>query len=289
MKNNRFTKNFLAAVTVAGLIISATAAHADLIYTWTGAVDGDWENAANWDANGIPVDTDPGNADQLDQRTTDNDIIIQGTAPTLNIPTFSGGDAFNNNNANTPQIQMQSGTMSVDVDTWRGQGVVHNPNSLWSSSVGTSGGNGSAVLYYNVISGPDGRGYNRDPDGPMKWTIYADGTLNISSPRDTFTMSFNSSRTVDFHLPGGTLHFVDSALNLGGYEDNFFDLTAPGASVTVNFGGDFDDLAAVNTAIADEIHFISSTEQELEAVDNEDGTFTVSVPVPPAGTVIMFE
>ncbi len=94
-------------------------------------------------------------------------------------------------------------------------------------------------------------------------------------------MANNATRTIGFNLPGGTVNFVDSALNLGGHSGNFFDFAALGASVTAEFGGSFPDLAAINTAIGNDIHFISSTSLGLEAVDNQDGTFTVSaIPEP---------
>ena len=272
MKRKTHTKKLLAAVSVAGLILSSTTAHAEAIYTWLGTVDDDWENADNWDDNGIPVDTFP-DTPALDLRTAEGNIIIQGAAPTDNIPTFSGGNAFSNTNESTPQIQMRLGTMTVNVETWRGRGLVHR--GPWSSSVGSAGGNGLAVLNYNVIQGTS-QGLNRDNNSLMDWTVHANGTLNISTSASTLQMAYSSSRTIGFNLPGGTLNFVDSALELEGYVGNFFDFTAPGASVTANFGGDFPDLNSVNTAISDDIHFISSTSLDLVAVDNGDDTFTVT-------------
>ena len=272
MNNNNYRKRLLAAASVAGLILSSTLTHAN-VYTWTGdAGDGDWNNADNWDENGIPVDRAP-DTPALDLITTEDNIIIQGTAPTDNIPTFSGGNAFNNTTESTPQIQMQLGTMSVDVETWRGQGLVHRGS--WSSSVGSPGGDESAVLNYNIIQAA-GRGLNRDNESLMDWTVHANGTLNISSVDSTLQMAFSDRRTISFNLPGGTLNFVDSALELEGYTGNFFDLSAPGASVTANFGGDFPDLASVHSAISDDIHFISTTSLDLMAVDNGDDTFTVT-------------
>ena len=268
----------LPALAAATLIGSANAT----TYTWTGAAaDGDWTNAANWDVEGIPVDTFPGST-ALDLQTANDSIIISGTAPTLNIPQFSGGNAFNNTNESTPQIAMLLGTMTVDVGTWGGQGQVHN--GFRTSSVGDGDtGTGLAVLNYNVIQGA-GSGLNRDDNSLMAWTINADGTLNIDYTQgSTLRMANSSTRTIGFNLPGGTIN-IANALDLDGYAGNFFDFTAAGASLTADFGGDFADLTAVNAAIG--THFISTTAQTLGAADNLDDTFTVSI-IPEPGSLAL--
>ena len=262
----------LTFAAIAGLasIVTTNAA----VYTWTGALDGDWDKAANWDANGVPVDMDEG-VSGLDQKNPDDQIIISGTAPTVNVPTFSGGNAFGGGTSNTPEVDVLLGTLTVSVNTWGGQGLVHRGGN-WNSSVGDGDtGNGIAELNYNLVGGT-GNGLNRDDNEVMAWTVNADGILNIDNQGATLKMAYSSTRTVGFNLPGGTLNFV-KALDLGGHAGNFFDLTTAGASVTAAFGGSFADLPAVNTAIGNKIHFISSTAQPLTAVDNEDGSFTVSV------------
>lgn len=265
---------------LATLGLCAGTAHA-AVYTWTGAVDNDWTNAANWDANGVPVDTDI-TTSALDQQTQNDNIIISGSvAPSVNIPQFAGGNAFDRSKENTPEIQLLGGTMTVSAGTWNNQGQVHNGS--WSSSVGDGdSGNGLAVLNYSIIQGA-GSGLNRDDNSLMAWTVNADGTLNIDyTAGSTLRFAYSSTRTIGFNLPGGTVNIAD-ALDLDGHAGNFFDLTAAGASVTANFGGDFADLTAVNAAIG--THFISTTTQPLGAADNTDGTFTVSV-IPEPGTMM---
>ena len=259
---------------LAGLALVATSTQA-AVYTWTGAAaDGDWTNTANWDANGVPVDTDAG-VSGLDQQNPSDNIIISGTAPTLNVPLFSGGAAFGGGTSNTPEVEVRLGTLTVSVNTWGGQGLVHRGGN-WNSSVGDGDtGNGLAVLNYNVVQSA-GNGLNRDDNNVMTWTVNADGTLNIDTLGTTLKMAYSSTRTVGFNLPGGTVNFT-KALDLGGHAGNFFDLTAVGAAVTAAFGGSFTDLSAVNTAIGSNIHFISSNAQPLAAVDNGDGSFTVTV------------
>lgn len=247
-----------------------------LTYTWTGgAADGDWTNSANWDANGVPVDTDL-TTPELDQKTADDNIIINGgAAPSVNVPEFSGGNAFDGNEK-TPEIQVLLGTMTVDAGTWSGQG--QSKTGFWSSSVGDGDtGNGLAVLNYNVIQSAN-NGLNRDNTDVMEWNVNADGTLNMAYTRNaTLKMASDSSKTIGFNIAGTVV--IDNALDLDGYSGNFFDLTVDGASVTADFGADFPDLTAVNTAITGGIHFISTTSQAVQAVDNTDGTFTVSAAV----------
>lgn len=136
-------------------------------YTWTGlASDGDWNNSGNWDVNGVPVDTDGGVAG-LDQQNPSDNIIISGSAPTVNVPLFSGGNAFGGGTSNTPEIQMLLGTMTVSVNTWGGQGLIHR-GGAWSSSVGDGDtGNGLAVLNYNIVQSA-GSGLNRDDNNHTK-------------------------------------------------------------------------------------------------------------------------
>jgi len=249
-------------------------------YTWTGAVDGDWTNAGNWDGNGVPVDTVAGG--NLDQINSTDRIIISATAPTTNIPTFSGGDAFSGATSNTPQVDVLGGTFTVSQAVWNNQGLVHRTGN-WSSSVGDGNlGNGFAVYNYNML----GNQMNRDDNNDMTWNILADGTLNITNPGSVLDFAYSSTRCVDFHLSGGSLIF-SKAIQLDGYADNFFDFTAIGSSVTAKFGGSFADITAVNTAIGTTIHFISTNGQTLQAEDNLDGTFTVTAIPEPSSLLLV--
>ncbi len=246
-------------------------------YTWLGtAGDGNWLNAANWDANGVPVDRDLGTATLEQTNSLDNIIIGGSAAPTANIPTFDGGDFTFRTTLNAPEIQLLNGTFTVSQETIGG-GIVHvNP---WSSSVGDGDtGNGSAILNYTINSAG---AYNRDPDGQLEWIINADGTLNFNSSDPVLDMAANSNRTVRFIVNGGIVNF-NSALQLEGFVGNYFDLTVGTAAVTADFGGDYADLASVLAAIGGNApatgdQFISSTDLTLGAVDNGNGTYTVLV------------
>jgi hypothetical protein len=267
-------KRNLLLLAIVGLAIAcsdfaARSANA-AIYTWLGTSDSDWTNTANWDANGVPVDTVAGG--NLDQINSTDRIIINGPAPTVNVPTFSGGNAFSGATSNTPQVDLLGGAFTVSQAVWNNQGLVHRTGD-WNSSVGDGNlGNGLAVYNFNML----GNQMSRDDNNDMTWTVEADGTLNITNPGSTLDFAYSSTRCVDFHLNGGSVTF-SKAIGLDGYADNYFDFTAPGASVTADFGGSFTDIGAVDTAIGNNIHFISTNSQTIGSQDNGDGTFTVSV------------
>jgi len=178
-------------------------------YTWTGSVGGDWNNVNNWDSNGVPVDTVVGG--NLDLRNSTDRIVFDGAegnepVPTSNIPVFSGGDAFNGNNSNTPEIDLLFGSLSLTVAVWNGQGLIQRPT--WDSSVGDGiTNNGSATLTYNM----QGNQINRDDDHVMAWTVNEDGELTITNPGATLDFSYNANRTVSFTV-GGTLTFTNGIL-----------------------------------------------------------------------------
>lgn len=70
------------------------------IYTWTGINDGDWNNTANWDTNGVPVDTDASTGLTFDDPAS---VIVFSAATLLssNVPDFGG---VNTNNGVTPSL-----------------------------------------------------------------------------------------------------------------------------------------------------------------------------------------
>ena len=268
-------KHLLAAL-LASAAVTGTANAAT--YTWTGAVNGDWTNASNW-IGGVPVDTVAGG--NLDQINSTDRIIINGPAPTTNIPTFSGGNAFSGANSNTPQVDVLGGTFTVSQAVWNNQGLVHRTGN-WNSSVGDGNlGNGLAVYNFNML----GNQMSRDDNNDMSWIVEADGTLNISNPGSTLDFAYSSTRCVDFTLNGGSVNF-SKAIQLDGYADNYFDFNADTSTVTASYGGSFADINAVTTAINGNNHFLDSTGNGLIATDN-GSTFTVSVAPEPGSLALL--
>ena len=249
-------------------------------YTWTGAVSGDWNDAGNWDTNGVPVDTNPGTSTlELDVSVDRIVIDASGSANAVptNVPAFGGGWG-SAAPTYTPQVDLIYGTMMVP---FAGQGV---PGSGWTTTVGDGDlNNGTATL--NYIMSLDM--LNRHERNHMDFTVEVDGAMHISNPGSVLQFGHDGNDTVSFTV-GGTLEFTN-AVQLDVVPDNYFVLTEWTASVTAGFGGSYTNLAAVQARIGDGLDFRSGGADPdkliLYARDNKDNTFTVR-PKPPLGTVI---
>ena len=275
MNRNTRTALTLAALGIAILAVSAQAA----TYTWTGASDGDWTNAGNWDTNGVPVDTEPGGNLELDglDRIVFDASGSANPLPTSNIPAL-GGNPFNNTAQSTPQLDVLFGDLTFSVPGFKGQGVVKDSDDPWINNIGDGNiANGTASLTYN---GGFSEALGRDPLGPFQFVIEADGTLTVNrGGAGALVLAYGSGREVEVTLNGGafiTPDAIDTERNTAEIGASFFDLTAAGSTVTAAFGTDFPDLATVSGAIGDGLTFRSSTALPLSSVDNLDGTFTVS-------------
>lgn len=280
-------KAILVATLAAVAGLTAGTAQA-VTYSWTGAVDGDWTKAGNWDANGVPVDTNPGG--NLDLNGSTDRIVFNAhgaiaPVPTSSIPTL-GGNAFANTTQNTPELDVLNGTLSIPVAGWNNQGLIGHRSSPWTMTVGDGNtANGLAVLNYNMAVNQ----INRDPDMVKSWTVHADGTLNVGNPGTSLDFAYSTTRTCVFTV-AGTVTF-SKAIQLDGFAGNYFEFTAAGASVSAKFGASFPNLAAVQARIGPGLHFRSSTGTNPVAKDNGNGTFTVYMAPPPplGGTVLLIQ
>ena len=273
MKRKTHTKKLLAAVSVAGLILSSTVSHADPIYTWLGTVDDDWENADNWDANGVPVDFDPGSPGLAFENSNPDRIVINATnfSPTTNVPVLHAGSS-----AVTPTVDVLNGHVAVSVDSARtGTGhYILNEDTFTTIGDGDVG-SGLASL---TITNPGQ--FIRHHNNTMSVTVNNDGSLIFGK---TITI-VRGAGALQVTLAGGSVTFTEWVRpqfgndNPGdGTGNSWFDFTAEGATFTAEFGIIFADLDWVNHYIDEGEFFRSSTNLELEATDNGDGTFTVAV------------
>ena len=268
-------KTSLTALLV-GLFLSATHAHA-VIYTWTGlAADGDWSNTGNWDGNGVPADFVAGGGLEFETSTSDRIVINSSIAnsPDTNVPALYA----ENGTSATPAIDVLNGSVTFGISSDISGEVVLV--GAYTSTIGDgNAGNGTATLTYNTNS------WFHRTGGTMATTVNSDGTLVFNDP--TFSLSFNTDRIYEATLAGGSVtvlgEVTDILRNNAGAGSNWFDFTQAGASFTADFGGEFADLAAVNSYIGTGNFFRSSTLLTLNAVDNGDSSFTVTaVPEPSA-------
>ena len=264
-------KTLLTSMLALGL---ATAnSQAQVTYTWTGAVDGNWNNSANWDGSGVPVDAAPTHAG-LGFSSVHDKIVFKGsTAPTMNVPGMGGSP-----NENTPQLDFQgTGTWSLDT----GVGPTYGGGGFFGGTVDAvtvGDGNGLAgELTVNLNHRGDlireSRGFRAN------YVVNADGVLNFVNTNAT-VFSIYDSRYTRFVVNGGRVHFAGSLDYFAGDAANeYADLTVAGSSFTAAFGDDFADIHAVHSALVDETFRCSPANLIPVAVDNNDGTFTVTAEV----------
>lgn len=278
MKSKSYTKSLLAAATAA-CIFCSTASHA-VIYIWTGAVDGDWNNAANWDANGVPV-SDTSAAGTLGFATFGDRVVINSTNfdPTVNVPTLRAD--HNDGPAYTPTIDVINGSVAFNTSNSRST----NGTTLGEHTFATIGDGdvltGLASLTYNNLGT-----IRRDGSFNMAITVNSDGSLNFGGNNE---VSFNNNNfNLHVTLAGGAVNFGGTVTPLRNNTTpgdptafSWFDFTELGSTFTAGFGSVFEDLNWVNHYINEGGFFRSTTSLALAAVDNGDGTFTVlAVPEP---------
>ncbi len=240
------------------------------IHTWTGAVDTDWNNAGNWDTNGIPVDfntTSPG-LDFGDEK--DKIVFNAANLPTLNLPGL--GSSLG---ANTPGIELTSGgTLELTGDLVGSAGGISSEASRTVFSIGGGASSVTLNLHYEGVN----KVLCRYPDGVHNnFYVGANGTWNlvdILAGGQYIRFGATSNRTATITIDGGTVYFAvplrDVELNVG----NYIDFTSGGGSFMSKFGYDFQNIDDINAALGDS--FRSSTGETLSAADNGDGTYTVS-------------
>jgi hypothetical protein len=282
----------LTLVCVVGLSLMPGSARA-VVYSWTGVTSGDWTNASNWDANGIPVDSLAGGnlelASLTDDRIEFNALGSSNPIPTSGIPTL-GGAAGGTRAHVTPQFDLLHGSILFSAYGHSNEGLVANTSQSWTNTVGDGNtANGSASLTY---LGGFTQGIFRDDQGQMIWNVNADGTLVFDSgSATTLIIQRNASRTPVFNLNGGAMVSLD-AIDLyndsfSGAGNSFIDFQAEGSRFTADFGADFLDLASVQAAIDNSVFFTSTTSQSMGVTDNSDGTFTVLAVPEPSTTALL--
>jgi hypothetical protein len=246
-------------------------------------VDGDWNNAGNWNSNGVPVDVRPEDGDPLS--INNDDLIIFNAfgsypVPTNNIPEL--GSAFvNPATCTTPQIDLLNGNLSfTGLD--RGICIVGS----WSATVGdgdTGNGNASLSLSGGMAKGISEFFGNQDRD----FTIEADGSLTIIDDNSGFIRlgsTDKSDRNVAFFLNGGYLTLPQPMEELDG---SYIEFQAEGSTFTSALGGTiFTNIAAVSAEIGDGLTFRSTTGKNPVAKEIGGGLYRIAFP-PPAGTVIV--
>jgi hypothetical protein len=260
-------------------------------YEWSGATDANWNNPANWNANGVPIDSLAGGSLELysgnGERIVFNVPLSSNPVPTSNIPAL-GGEASGSRDYITPQLDVKAGTITFSALGYGSQGLVRDTDYPWTMTVGDGDtDNGSASL---TLNGGFTSGINRDQTGAMVWTIKADGTVTMNAAGTVLIFGYDTGRPANFILNGGSFTTTDELDMLQGstaYGTSYIEFNGKSSTFTAKFGTDFPNLASVIARCGDGLTF-RSTVGALRVTDNGNTTFTVSV-APPSGTVIQFK
>jgi len=281
---------------MAPLMLSAVSLQA-AVYTWHGFNDDDWNNPSNWEWSQVPWDLYP-STPALDFSGQQEDRIVVDTygefhSPTLSVPRFGGNAPFSPL-FRTPEIDLLNGSMTITLQSSPLFGlprvIWHDDGLPWVTTIGDGFlDNGSASLIYTEPAGPTSfiHGLNGSNFGAIQFTVNQDGELKFQPNFPVTALSSSFSAAVNFVLNGGAVTF-STQLQLLRFSANpglsYFDFTAEGSRVTAMFGGSFPNLDSVSNRIGST--FRSSTDLDLRAVNNENGTFSVIV-VPETTTVVL--
>jgi len=251
-----------------------------VVYVWSGAIDSDWNNAANWDANGVPVDDHTSGGLTLN---TNDSVVFSGTIMPSNNPGFgSNFDSTNSGKWSVPTMEFNSGgSIDFNLTSSHNNGMFTNlPSGSYGTrdilTVGDGITGGTEDVTVNLT---EGMMLNRHANGIHNFIVNADGTLNMAgaiAPRA-------APRGYLITVNGGT---VDIDGNAGGLNDahNTVDFTDFGGTFTADYGS-FADIAAVTSALGTD--FLNNTSGTLLATDNGDGSYTVSVVPEPSSTALL--
>lgn len=271
MRRNILPIAFAAAIACATTAMATT-------YTWTGASatdNTDWNDATNWDLNGIPVDDIAGGGLSL---PSDDKVVFAGATMPINTPGINSSYNATNDGANSvPVMEFNSGgSISFAHSSSHNNGMFTNLPSgfdrqIWTVGDGVSGGAEDVIL--NMTNSFL---LMRHGNGVHRFTVNADGILNVAGDLD---FQYNGNRYAIITIDGGAVNLTSGGrafdLSAGNPHVEF---TAIGGTFTASYGGSYADIAAVEASISPTGGFRSSDPFTIgvEATDNLDGTYTVT-------------
>ena len=263
---NTSIKTLLTAAALAvGVAGSASAA----TYTWTGAgVDAnDLDAADNWTGGLVPAS---GNKLGTGPSTVGgaSDLISFDSETATALPTGNiEAVRISSNGTQFPSFELLNGTLNF------------NRAEVWShpgTTITIGDGDLSTAAQINFIATIN---LARLSSGTT-YAINADGTLQINA-----NFTFSSTTNTVVNLLGGSVNSDGAVLSgLTNQATNFVSFQSADSTFTAEFGGQFADITDVTAQLGDS--FKDTTGNGLAAVDNLDGSFTVSV-VPEPGAPLL--
>lgn len=229
MPTSRFRKLLASLFVFAGLCMSAQAAD----YTWTGAVDNDWNNAANWN----PSTAVPGAADTVILNNTVN-ITLSDNVVIGNLFIYTG-------NTNTVTLNLNGKELNINTRLRLGKDttgqLVLEGGSLSTTEFDTND-NGNNSIYLD----------NTDLSISTSLLVNGTGTTTIDG---TGSSSFTIPASYDTaYGTGNTLSFTGSiqpTVASGTYTITSSGVPAPGATITITISNQTSDTPPVPVDFTD--------------------------------------
>lgn len=241
------------------------------IYTWTSTSGTDWSSSGNWSGGNVPAllsDT----ATSFLGPGTDARIVLDGTVmPLSNIPNFGNGLG----NDTIPMEIRRGGTLNLDFSS-------NFNSSMWAQASRTQLTVGDGT--YAVTLTINNMTYYARNGFTSRYRVNAGSTLQFNGNLADYPDGDLSKQAV-FELNGGAILVTGTAAFDFDTSANV-DITHKDGTFTMGFGGPYTVLADV-TADFGTVFQVSVPGYVLRAVDNGDGTFTVSVVAP--GTVVLIK
>ena len=191
------------------------------IFSWTGAVSTDWNNAANWATNSIPAST---NNVTIPAGLSRYPVISSGTATAKDLTIAAGAS-----------LTINGGTLDVKEDfTNNGTFTATGGSATFSgSTVQVIGGTNPSTFHDLTISAA-----GASLDGPVSVQRVLTLNGNLTTNGNTFTLLSNATGTAMVVNSGGVVNgtatvqrYINPALNAGtGYRH----FASPVQSTTVN-------------------------------------------------------
>lgn len=229
MPTSRFRKLLASLFVFAGLCMSAQAAD----YTWTGAVDNDWNNAANWN----PSTAVPGAADTVTLNNTVN-ITLSDDVVIGNLFIYTG-------NTNTVTLNLNGKELNINTRLRLGKDttgqLVLEGGSLSTTEFDTND-NGNNSIYLD----------NTDLSISTSLLVNGTGTTTIDGTgSSSFTIPASYITT---YGTGNTLSFTGSiqpTVASGTYTITSSGVPAPGATITITISNQTSDTPPVPVDFSD--------------------------------------
>ena len=217
----------------------------DYVYVGGGG-DNDWSNTVNWVNGEIPVDNATGSSGL--NLPVGEEIVLTATTVPTNHPEIGG----NTGNKNSPPITVErGGTINFLVNSTHQKSYLSEGASLIDIlTVGDGVGGGAEDATVNVTLGNGSEAFLQRHNNNIthNFTVYSDGTLNMSTDSGTrldFSYASDPDRLATFTVAGGDVVINTTLGRFKAVAGNHVSFTESGGSFMADIGDDFGNMGDV--------------------------------------------